>query len=176
MRPKLDSTFYNKPAKELAQDLLGCYLVLSSRRHIVAKIIETEAYITGDSANHAFIGKTPRTKILFESPGTIYVYLIYGKYYCFNIVSGIPGEAVLIRGILIEKGDEKISIVGPGKVSIALGISRTDNGSSILDEKMYITNRIKKERIYTTKRVGISKNIDSLLRFYLYEPKKLGKK
>ena len=72
-------------------------------------ITETEAYIgQDDPACHASKVKTKRTSIMFEEGGHCYVYLIYGMYYCFNIVteaSGFPA-AVLLRGIkLISPAD-----------------------------------------------------------------------
>ncbi len=65
-------------------------------------IVETEAYLgLRDKAAHSYGGKrTKRVETMYGMPGTAYVYLIYGMYYCFNIVTeevGIP-EAVLIRG------------------------------------------------------------------------------
>ena len=50
-------------------------------------------------------------------PGTSYVYLIYGMYYCFNIVAkeeGVP-EAVLIRAIEPIEGIEQMAINRFGK-------------------------------------------------------------
>lgn len=53
-----------------------------------AKIVETEAYYgEQDPASHAFRGKTKRAKTMWEKPGVAYVYLIYGMYCLFNVVT-----------------------------------------------------------------------------------------
>jgi DNA-3-methyladenine glycosylase len=66
------------------------------------KIVETEAYNgPNDLASHASIGRTERNKIMFDGPGTIYVYFTYGMHYMLNIVTEEKGypAAVLIRAL-----------------------------------------------------------------------------
>ncbi|KAI8995724.1 Methylpurine-DNA glycosylase [Gaertneriomyces semiglobifer] len=70
------------------------------------RILETEAYCgPTDSACHASKGKTPRTKVLWEEPGTIYLYLCYGIHWLLNVVCEGDGECVLIRAC-VEVGSE----------------------------------------------------------------------
>jgi DNA-3-methyladenine glycosylase len=58
---------------------------------ISGRIVETEAYVVGDAAGHAFRGATPRTRSLFLEPGHAYVYLSYGVSYMLNVSSEAAG-------------------------------------------------------------------------------------
>src|SRR4026208_1101404 len=103
MPSKLPRSFYSRPALTVATDLLGKVLVRRREGKILAGIIvETEAYVgPHDLACHASKGHTPRTSIMFGPAGYAYVYMIYGFYFCLNVVTESKGypAAVLIRGI-----------------------------------------------------------------------------
>lgn len=111
---RLTTTYFqSNDALYLAEDLLGKTLVRDFGDGVVfrSKITETEAYLGNeDKANHASKGKTPRTSLMFEEGGAIYVYLIYGMYWLLNFVTGPSDtpQAVLIRGV------EEVS--GPGRL------------------------------------------------------------
>ncbi len=99
----LPQAFYAQETITVAKQLLGCYLVhLQGEQTTLGRIVETEAYLgRHDPASHAFIGKTPRNRVLFGPVGHNYVYFIYGLHYCTNAVTGTEGngEAVLIRAL-----------------------------------------------------------------------------
>lgn len=103
MTKPLPRSFYARDTKEVAKDLLGKMLVRKlAEGTIEGQIVETEAYCgEEDPASHAFTGRTQRAKIMWGIPGTAYVYLIYGTYYLFNIVTEKKGKAgtVLIRAL-----------------------------------------------------------------------------
>lgn len=161
---RLAYNFYNRPVVEVAQDLLGKKLVWGMFEGIIT---ETEAYAgTDDAASHAARGETPRSKIMFGPPGHVYVYLIYGVYYCLNIVTDKPGRpsAVLIRGIKLPD----IHLNGPGKICRYLGINKSHNNLNLVDNaKIYLTQGKIARNYIATPRIGIKKAKDSLWRFVI---------
>src|SRR5919201_3002102 len=115
----LPREYFNRSTIQVAKSLLGKYLVRETKRGIEAgRIVEVEAYVgPKDLACHASKGRTKRTEVMFGVPGVAYVYMIYGMYHCFNVVTereGFPA-AVLIRGVEIE-GNGLPLISGPGRV------------------------------------------------------------
>ena len=84
----------------LATALIGTVLVRDSKAgRCAAKIVETEAYVLGDPASHAYRGKSARNASMFLAPFHSYVYKIYGTSFCFNVSSEgqAQGAAVLVR-------------------------------------------------------------------------------
>jgi len=132
----LKRSFFTRPAVVVAQDVLGKYLVVDGKK---AKIIETEAYIgPQDKASHAFGGKiTERNKAEYLIGGHVYIYLVYGMYWQFNIVTGQKGypECFLVRAV--DSEDIKRTN-GPGKLCRHLG----------LDESFYGEDVTKSEKIW----------------------------
>src|SRR3984885_14651097 len=85
---------------QLARYLIGKTLVHDlPQGRISGRIVETEAYLPGDAACHAFRGMTPRNRTLFRERGHAYVYVSYGMHRMLN-VSG--GEAGIGTGVLIR--------------------------------------------------------------------------
>ncbi|NOX62846.1 MAG: DNA-3-methyladenine glycosylase [Chloroflexi bacterium] len=168
----LSREFYARTALEVAPDLLGCLLVreLDGER-LVGRIVETEAYYgEEDAASHAFRGPTERNRAMFGPAGHAYIYLIYGMYYCLNVVTGEEGrgEAVLIRaleplqGIEMMKqrrGRDKVRELtnGPAKLCQALGIDRRLYGHDLtLGRVLWIESGPRPhEPILTGPRVGV---------------------
>jgi DNA-3-methyladenine glycosylase len=148
LSPVVDELFYNRPAVEVARDLLGMRLVrkLNDVR-ISGTIIETEAYAGEyDLACHARAGLTKRTAVMYGPPGRAYVYFTYGMHWLLNAVCLAEGDpaAVLIRAIEPEEGLDIIAARrngqpparwtdGPGKICQALGIDGSLNGTNLSD-------------------------------------------
>lgn len=164
----------------MAPELLGKILVHGA---CSARIVETEAYLgLGDRAAHAWRGLTPRTKVLFGPPGHAYVYLIYGMYECLNFsaeAEGSPG-CVLIRALepltgLVDmrarRGPVKRDLDlanGPGKLTIAMGITRSHNGADVTQGSLVVCEASGHPfEIGVTTRVGIQHNTDWQLRFFI---------
>ncbi|XP_076381403.1 putative 3-methyladenine DNA glycosylase isoform X2 [Megalopta genalis] len=107
---RLPFSFYDSPCEELAQNLLGKILVryLENGTVLKGRIVETEGYLgVIDKASHTYQKKiTPRNMPMYMSPGTVYVYMTYGMYHCFNISSQGEGCAVLIRALEPLEGIE----------------------------------------------------------------------
>lgn len=152
----LPASFFDQPAEVVARELLGCVLCVrvgdKVERHIIN---ETEAYVgPHDLANHASKGRTTRTEVMFQKAGTIYVYLIYGMYDMFNIVTGEEDfpAAVLIRGV----GQWN----GPGKLTKALNIDRGFNGLSLGKQTgLWVEagpEKIPAKRIVSSSRIGVA--------------------
>lgn len=140
---RLPLRFYARPALDVARDLLGTVLVLNEGgRRRAGRIVEVEAYIgEHDLACHASKGRTRRTEVLFGPPGRAYVYLIYGMYHCFNVVTDPDGvaSAVLVRGVEpIEGMPDDVDTAGPGKLCRAMGIDLRHNRMDLRGEELFL--------------------------------------
>lgn len=151
----------------MARDLLGKTIELNGR---AGRIVEVEAYLgNGDLAAHSAKGITPRTKVIFGPPGHAYVYLIYGMYECLNIVAepdGQPG-CVLIRALEPLWGVDE-AMDGPGKLTRAMGITRTEHyGADLTAGPLRVLESTIGEEfeVETTPRIGIRECTDWPLRF-----------
>jgi len=181
---RIHRDFFSRDTATVARCLVGKLLVTEKGSRCSAVIVETEAYYgQDDPASHAYRGPTPRNSLMFGRAGIAYVYLCYGVYYLFNVVTekeGSPG-AVLIRGAVpvegIELMEKRINqknsgglCSGPGKLTLAMGISLADNRKDIAakDSDIYITSfrYSKPVRVESSTRIGIKKGSDKLLRFY----------
>jgi DNA-3-methyladenine glycosylase len=168
--------------KALARALIGCVLVRDHADGLTAgRIVETEAYVPGDPASHAWIGERPRNASMFRAPFHSYVYQIYGQQFCFNVSSEPEGRgaAVLIRALepiegihLMQRRRGTMSIRdlcrGPGRLCKALGIDRSLDGRYLLrnSELWLAAPHPPRPRIGTSRRIGITKAADRLLRYY----------
>jgi DNA-3-methyladenine glycosylase len=144
-----DRGFYLNCAVAVARRLLGAVLMCDSPEGMTCgRIVETEAYAGRDDAACHSYGRTApcghRTDVMFGPGGFAYVYIIYGMYNCFNVVANAAGEpeAVLIRAVEPMDGIRLMEIrrnttdllklcSGPGKLCIAMGITRAMNGTDI---------------------------------------------
>jgi DNA-3-methyladenine glycosylase len=177
----LGRDFYARPAVEVARDCLGKILVHGAT---AGRIVETEAYLgTDDRAAHAWRGVTDRTRVIFGPPGHAYVYFIYGMYECLNLVAEEEGKAgcVLIRaleplaGIAImrrrrptAKRVEDLSS-GPGKLTLALGITRKQNGADLTEGSLHVRREPSEPpiEVRVTPRIGITHCADWPLRYLI---------
>ncbi|HTT85109.1 MAG TPA: DNA-3-methyladenine glycosylase [Rhizomicrobium sp.] len=168
---------------ELARFLIGKLLVRDLPDGIVTgRIVETEAYVVGDEAGHAFRGMTPRNRSLFLERGHAYVYLAYGVAWMLNVSSEVPGAGagVLIRaldpleGIAImerNRGTQRLRDLarGPGRLAQALNIDRRLDGLDLCRKgPLWLAHDAGETgEIAHSTRIGITRDADRLLRFYL---------
>lgn len=164
---KLGREFYDCDTVVLAKKLLGKVLVVSNQGEVKrCRIVETEAYVRNDRANHAFNGMTKRNKSMFGPPGTLYVYTVH-THHCMNVVRG-GGEAVLIRA---AEPLENIAgrLDGPGRLCKTLGVDRRFDGLDlcISDRIWFEDDGFGVERVAVTRRIGVTRDVRRLLRFYV---------
>lgn len=197
---KLPASFYTRPdVVQLAQELVGKYLYTNIDGVLTGgKIVETEAYSgDNDKACHAHLGRrTQRTEIMYQQGGVAYVYLVYGMYNLFNIITNVAGkaDAVLIRAIEPEEGIEEMLLrrnmasikpnltAGPGVLSIALGINRNLYGADLTGNVIWIEdkgNKVPAASIAAGPRIGIDyagEDANLPWRFWLKENKWVSRK
>jgi DNA-3-methyladenine glycosylase len=173
---------------EFARFLIGKLVVRELPEGVASgRIVETEAYVVGDAAGHAYRGMTPRNRSLFLERGHAYVYLAYGVSFMLNVSSEAPGigAGVLIRalepveGVSIMRQNRSVERVrdltrGPGRLAQALRIDRSLDGLDLCEEgPLWLARddrdpgQIGEEEIGESVRIGISRDAERVLRFYL---------
>ena len=168
---------------ELARFLIGKMLVRQWDDGIAAgRIVETEAYVIGDPACHAYRRMTPRNKSLFLERGHAYVYLAYGISFMLNVSSETAGvgAGVLIRAIeptdgmaimMRNRGTARVRDLarGPGRLSSALEIDRRLDGIDLCAAgPLWLgSGGVPAGDIGISARIGITQAAESPLRFYV---------
>jgi DNA-3-methyladenine glycosylase len=172
----LPRQFYQQNTITVSQNLLGKILVHKTEEGTTfGKIVETEAYLgPEDKAAHSSGGRrTPRNEVMYGEKGHAYVYLIYGMYNCVNFTAGtVEGkpEAVLIRALEPVEGVELMAkrrgcpagkpvnlTNGPGRLCMALGISRAQNLLDLTAPPLYIEDAplVPASEVVASKRIGV---------------------
>jgi DNA-3-methyladenine glycosylase len=163
---KLKREFFERSTLLVAEELIGKFFIFNNKRLIIT---ETEAYVgIGDEACHAARGRTKRTEALYGKPGCLYIYFIYGMYFCMNIVAEKEDVAggVLLRGMLDVSVEPNKLLDGPGKLCKYLKIDKSYYGLDIVEnDNVYLMDYGKKYPVSITPRIGISKAQDKLWRF-----------
>ena len=159
---KLPLSFYQRDTKKVAKELLGKRLChkLPNGKILSGIIVETEAYLgVDDPACHTWKGKrTDRVHSMYLAGGHAYIYMIYGMYFCLNVVTKgeEEPEAVLIRAVMpldgflptggqikpkraVKRlGSETKIANGPGKLCRAFHIDRSLDGTSLRSKELWI--------------------------------------
>lgn len=167
----------------LARWLIGKTLVRDTPEGRTAgTIVETEAYVPGDAAGHAYVGRTLRNNSLFLRRGHAYVYFIYGMHFAINVSgerAGIGGGALLralepIEGVALmqaRRGVQRHTDLarGPGRLAQAMAIDRLLDGVDLCVGRngLWLADAVRPvAAIGTSARIGISKEVERPLRFY----------
>lgn len=187
---KLDRSFYLRPTLLVARELLGKVL---HKDGMEVMIVETEAYIGPlDRGCHAYNHRrTPKNEVMYGPPGHAYVYLIYGLYHCLNAVTEEEGKAcaVLLRGaqplaglsdMCLNRFGKSLSDVakteivqlanGPGKLCMAMGITREWNGKDLTGDRFFLRDNPDHFEVVTSRRINIDyagESKDYPWRFYI---------
>jgi DNA-3-methyladenine glycosylase len=184
----VEYSWLKTPAAEIAKTartLLGWEL---SANGVRVRLTEVEAYAgTGeDPASHAHRGRTPRNAVMFGPAGVAYVYFIFGVHWCLNIVCGRESEAaaVLLRAGEVVDGvelarerrgtavKERDLARGPARLVVALGVTRADNGTSMVNGAGPLTltppvRPVRNDEIAAGPRVGVASAHDVPWRFWI---------
>lgn len=166
----------------LARFLIGKLLVHDHPEgRTSGRIVETEAYVVGDAAAHAYRGETPRNRSLFLERGHAYVYFVYGCWYAMNVSGESPGigAGVLLRALeptngleLMQRrrGTERIHDLarGPGRLAAAMGIDRRLDGSDLCARgRLWLGAAAQPPgTIGQSVRIGITREAHRKLRFF----------
>ena len=179
----LPQSFYERDPAAVARELLGQTLVVYKEQRLEGKIVETEAYYgLSDPASRASQdGMSQRSKWMWDAAGTAFVYMVHG-YWLFNVITegeGTP-SGVLIRavepltGIKVmqhRRGRERLQDLtsGPGKLTIAMGIDKSDNGRPVYSSAspVYIERGEDTGVVATSRRIGVTEDLPRDLRFYV---------
>lgn len=181
-----DRSWFDRPVRVVARDLLGAVVESDSADGLVAlRLTEVEAYDgANDPGSHAFRGRTARNASMFGSPGHAYVYFTYGMHFCVNLVCAPVGRAaaVLLRAGQVISGIElartrrpgisdRELARGPARLTRTLGIDGRLDGADLLDPESPLRVRIgppvADRLVVTTPRTGLRQGGDRLWRFAL---------
>jgi len=183
---EISKNFFKEEAVSVAKKLLGKKIIHGNCSGI---IVETEAYKGAeDKASHG-AKKTPRSAVMHETFGCLYIYFIYGNHYCLNFTCDSKGPgAVLVRAIEPVQGIEKMQerrekkelhelCSGPGKLCQALGITKKLNGTTVNKAvKIKQGKKVGEKEIIATNRIGIKEGKEFPWRFYIKGNKFVSKK
>lgn len=185
--------FYQRSPELVAQDLLGHRLIRRLESVFLEGIIvETEAYFGyKDPASRAYHGQKQYNQLMWAQPGKVFIYNVH-KYWMLNVVAHESRQvgAVLIRAIEPRTGigfmqqqrniDKKEQLTnGPGKLTIALNIDKRLNGSDVTSRtsEIMIQHEVTTQpSICRSHRVGVTRDLETPLRFYISDSRYLSRK
>jgi DNA-3-methyladenine glycosylase len=174
---RLARGFFARSVHEVAPELVGATLLVDG---VGGRIVEVEAYDSGDPASHGYRGPTARNRAMFGPPGHAYVYRSYGVHWCLNLVCGDVGtpEAVLVRALEPTNGlqrmrerrgldEERLLCSGPGRLCQALGITGEHDGLALDRAPFDLREREAAAEVVSGPRVGISRAVELPWRYGL---------
>lgn len=166
-----------------AKYLLGCIIKrqLPDGTTLEGRIVETESYHQEDPASHTFNGESVRNTAMFGPPGFAYIYFTYGVHWCFNVTAGEKGygAGILIRGVEPLNGLHTMETLrkttattqltnGPAKFAQAFAIDKSLYGHNLTQPPLQIFEASSRNfNTVETTRIGISKAVDEIARFYI---------
>lgn len=180
--PVLPRGFYARSPEVVARELLGKTLVrVLDGVRLGGTVVETEAYHgEADPASRAFLGRKNYNSLMWAEPGLAFVYNVH-KYWMLNVIAHEKGGVggVLFRAIEPALGVEAMRAnrpvvrleeltSGPGKLSLALGVTRGLSGVPVYDVgspvHIFDTSPL---TCATSHRIGVTRDLPEELRFYV---------
>jgi DNA-3-methyladenine glycosylase len=167
---------------KLARYLIGKVAVHDiAAGRLSGRIVETEAYPIGDSASHAFRGKTPGNTSMFLGRGHAHVYFVYGSSFLLNVTSEVRGVGggVLLRALeplegidLMQRSRGATRLIdlasGPGRLTEAMQIDLIQDGLDLCaaGPLWLAATAHNAGAIGESVRIGLTRNVDRPWRFY----------
>jgi DNA-3-methyladenine glycosylase len=179
----LPREFYERNPELVARDLLGKRLLRKiGGGALGGVIVETEAYYgRDDPASRAYRGMKPHNRLMWSEPGRAFIYMVHNNW-LLNVIAHKPGEigGVLIRAMEPTEGIETMKLnrgvenplrlaSGPGRLTKALAIDKSLNGAPVTSSngEIQILESHFEFEIGSSNRIGVRKDLDKPLRFYI---------
>ncbi len=152
---------------------------------VAVRLTEVEAYRGHDDpASHAYRGLTRRNAVMFDEPGHLYLYFVYGMHWCANVVTGPTGQpsAVLLRAGQVVFGHQlaatrrpdrtKPEHLGRGPAGLAsiLGLAAAQNGADLCSPgsvlSLHAGARVDPAGVRRGPRIGVNVGVEQQWRFW----------
>ena len=160
----MDQNFFNRPADEVAIDLIGMTLVRKGDKPLKGRIVETEAYHgSDDPGSRAKHGRRPYNAPMFDGAGHLLVYNVH-MYWMLNITTK-PVSAVLIRAV--EPLNFEGNPSGPGRLTRTIKVDKSFHNLPVGESSgIWIEKGHRPERIAKSFRIGLTQDMDDPMRFF----------
>lgn len=151
----LSLEWFRRPTAQAARGLVGRLLICRSTNGLwyIDLITQTEAYLgPEDAASHARFGVTPRSRLMYETTGHWYLYLVYGM----HILANITTDARTAGGVLLR---ETAHGQGPARLVQALRLTFEEHHGKPLGEESgawVSAFRLTPRKIHAQPRIGIA--------------------
>jgi len=174
----MDEDFFDRNAEIVARELLGCELVMgvdgAEKR---AKIVETEAYFGSEDPASRACQNGDLRETMKMGGGTILVYGVHNNW-LVNFVTGSEGEAsaVLIRAVEPLNFEGRCS--GPGLLTKGLGIDKSLHKARVIGHEgmRVVRGDFEDHEVVEGFRIGVKKDLDKPMRFYIKGNKHVSRK
>jgi len=170
----LPPAFFARNACQVARALLGCRIECNDK---ALNIVEVEAY-RNDPSSHIHT-RRHTAAIMRDTYACLYVYFIYGMYWCLNFTceANAPAAVLIRAGEPVNDLDaaDKNAASGPGKLCRYLKLTGDLNKQPINQQLAIYLRSSRRRKIATGPRVGISRAKELPWRFYLVNNKFVSK-
>ena len=180
--PRLQRGFFARPSVEVASDLIGRVLHVRDGDTVLSGlIVEAEAYGgETDPAAHASFRRNGNVRVVWGTPGLVYMYTAYGLHAMLNLVTDGEGQAgaVLIRALEPVAGIDVMRTrrpgvpdtrlcAGPGSLCRACGFTLADQETDVVtSDRLWLTAGVGPRDLRAGERIGITRAVEWRWRFF----------